>query len=217
MNPDINHFEVLTPSGYVVLDLGAASTFLERKYSNLLKPPTPGVYKVGEQNPSILFTEAYFIKSVKDKNRNKQLASIEELINGDYVHDASGRIVLDHHIVANREYALSNLPTVPTTGFSISTNIVKFHIASKNEFTKESTNYISSIGKMLKDEYVNTDLIHEIIDEAAFDSFFRVLDTFVGRDINHVYFYKPSGLCTLIVEKTIDWRAYQWHLSNNGN
>ena len=215
MTTDFFTHEILTPSGFIILNLGELSNFIENKYKNYLEEPPLGIYKIGEQIPSLRHNEICFVRNIKDDNYQEPLVNFDLLNVDNYLVNNKGNVIIDNFYIKNKNSMLFNKPTIPTTGYNLVKSIVNFYIANKNIYTKESTNILAGMYKFIKPCDDQLGIINGVISENCFESVYQQLNAFIAKDINHIYFYKSVGICDLIVEKTIDWRAHQWHLEQD--
>lgn len=207
--------DILTPTSYIILPILQLADYFERKfYSNLIKPEV-GIYKYGNRNPTLRFGQQYFILNTKDKNKRVPLVDFKNITNGDYVVDVNGVMLLTPNDIVNRDTFLCNQPTVPVIGLKLVKLCVALHIASFNQYSNEMTLRKSELSRL----FVNCDIdkVDEAIGDPVLSSLYDQVSNFVGKDINHVYFYRQTISNDLVIEKTIDWRAYQWELSRNND
>lgn len=206
-------FDFLTTTSTLIISLGLVSDYIEKRFQKHLRFPPSGIYKYGDTMPTLQDGGVYFVKSTSDPNKNYQLTDINLLVAGDFVVSQTGTILLTSTDVINKDTYLSNMPMVPTTGFEIAKLCVESYIAKSNQFSSEFRNYKNSIyGYFINN---NHDAVDDVIFNDCMESIYKTIDMFVGNDINHIYFYRRSSISDLIVEKTIDWRAYQWMLQNS--
>lgn len=199
----------------LLLSLESIGNYFERKFSNNLQFPIKGIYKHGDVNPTLINGYQYFVLNVNDKtNTKKILEDINVLQTGDYVVDKAGNILLSPRDVENRYVYLSDRPSVPTVGFDIVKLFIEHHITTKNVYTKESHNIKHAIIRKIIGNDVE-DIFDEINNDLMLLSVYNQVDYFIGKDIYYIYFLRRTGLSDLLIEKTIDWRAYQWELTQN--
>lgn len=212
----------LVTTANMLLSLGDISDYIEKKYSTSLKFPPKGIYKYGETTPSIFDNGVYFVKNINDKNKVLQLMDINVLVKGDYVTDINDKLVLTTNDIENKDRFLYNYPTVPTIGFEVAKLCIEMQISRLNIYTNEhsslryrldncfiSQNHFDFEDNPNNNKIFSTDLV---ISDMYLSSYYDQVESFIGKDTSHIYFYKRKGICDLLIEKTIDWRAYQWEL-----
>lgn len=217
MNPDISITDILTPTAHLILSLGEISSFIENKYAKCIIAYPQGIYKIGQRFPSVVSGREYYVRRLDNIHEQVPLVDFTQLNENNYIVDKKGTIVIESSYIKNKETALSNYPTVCSYGFEIAKAAIQHHVSSKNTYTRESSSAINQIGKYLTNYSDRLEVIDDIINDQALSSLYQQIDMFVGRDVFHVYFYKSLGLHDLMIEKTIDWRAYQWHLTQQLN
>lgn len=205
--------DILVPNSHIILSLGEVASFIERKYAKAVKSYAPGIYKIGERYPSVVNGVSYFVKDTQDHNKIEALTDFMSLRDTSYIVDTNNSIVIDNFYIKNKESALSMTPTLPIHGYEIAKQAIAHHIGRRNPYTRDASAALNHISKLLIDGIDHTDAINDILDEAVFTPVYMQVDSFIGRDVYHVYFYKTVGICDLVIEKTIDWRAYQWHIT----
>ena len=217
MNNDVSINEILTPTAHLILSLGEIASFIENKYAKCIIAYPVGIYKIGQKYPSVISGYEYYVKRLDDANSQTPLTDFDSLDENNYIVDKKGRVVIESFYLKNKNTALSSQPTICSHGFEIAKAAIQHHVGSKNTYTRESSSAINQIGKYLTNYSDRLEVIDDIINDQALSSLYHQIDMFVGRDVFHVYFYKSLGLHDLMIEKTIDWRAYQWHLTQQLN
>jgi hypothetical protein len=209
--------EFLTPTGFIILNIGDIASYIERRYGHHIVAPEQGIYIYGQKKPTLKNGVRYIIKSVKDpQEQQKILQDINDpALNENYkILDESGNEVISSAILKNKQQLLSSYPSFPVVGMEIAKLCIEYYVSKRNIFTNNSHYLINSIDKKF---LLNApeELAQIIIDDIVFESVYQQVNQFIDKDVNHVYFFKLTGLTDLIIEKTIDWRAYQWHLMNS--
>lgn len=203
---------MLPTNASLLLSLNDISNYVEKKYNNCLAFPSPGIYKHGDIFPTLINGHQYFVLNDKDKTYTKKvLEDINKLIDGDYVVDHKGNILLTVRDIQNKYTYLSDSPTVPTVGFDVIKLLIEYYITNKNTYTNESRNIKHSLIRKISARDKES-IFEELLSDQYIKTLFNNIDQFIGRDIYHVYFLKRVSISDLLIEKTIDWRAYQWEL-----
>lgn len=205
--------DILVANSHIILSLGEVASFIERKYAKVIKPYAKGIYKIGERYPSVVSDVTYFVKDTQDHNKVEQLTDISSLTDTSYIVDENNSVVIDNFYIKNRDSALSMSPSLPIHGYEIAKQAIAHYIGKRNPYTRDASTALNHISKLLIDGIDHQDAITFILDECVFTPVYMQIDSFIGKDIYHVYFYKTVSICDLVIEKTIDWRAYQWHLT----
>lgn len=206
----MSHFDLVKPSDTLYLTVMSYAVLIEQQFGELLYPPPPGIYKLGETEPCIISTKRYYSEKVlPNKSRVTQPITDFDAIT-DHVVNENGQLVIPAYMMKDKPRYLSTVPTVPLRGLILVELFIKNYLDSicpyrkYNNFADKINNHILPGNEYLFDDG------HL---ETTCQSLFRQIDSFIGKDDWHIYFVKRLHT-DIIVEKTIDYRVHCWNEQN---
>lgn len=207
--------DLLKPTEIMILSIYNQAVMIESQFGEMLEPAKKGIYRIGEVRPCIDLTKTYYTqKTVVEMgitvSRATQITDFNSV--KDTVIDENGNIIIHSGIMANKNRYLSNTPTVPSRGILIIEFLVNIFIDSFSNRGKYSASHKNKILSMVKPEYRS--IVEDGVLENLCESLFVQISNFIKNDVKHIYFVKLTGI-DLLIEKTIDFRIYEWELQHN--
>lgn len=193
-------FEHIT--GVLAVDLleHAVSITDEVLLSSVIDNET-GVYIKGSMTPLIPSNLL-----IMDTN-SAVIKSYDELLKAKTdVYTTTGDLVITQRDLRLKAKYLSNGPDIPVS-------VINMAMAVVEEYLSVNCKYSRSVHRARSNSYLKEDVVSLEMDGKIEDAFCKLLDevhNFIRNDTWHIYFYRLKGT-TLIIEKTIDWRIYDWH------
>lgn len=190
-------------SGILPIDLTAhALNVTDRQLLDNLLPVDQGIYLQGNMKALLPSTDTYYTLL----NPTKGL-TLEEVIESTLdIYTKDGTLVLSKHKLNNIRRFLHIGPTLPVSLINLTSAVAKSFIDERCQYSRNG----SSVSPLSFFKHVeNRDTLLGTIE----NSYSPLLDTvydFIKNDTWHIYFYKNVN-STLIIEKTVDWRVYDWH------
>jgi len=204
---DIN--DVLrTTNEVLVIDLLEHALHLEYDpYMISLKDPQPGIYLAGSVDPIIKGNTDYYYRSSLLNDKTKIL-NFEDILNtNEVIVDKDNKIIITPSDIKQKKKYLSLEPTVPSMAIKLAREVAIIFLNSLCKHTKINIER-TDLSKYIKEEY------HNLIETEAFESELEKLWLdilkFVNSDTWNIYFIKSKNT-TLIIEKSIDYRIYDWY------
>lgn len=174
------------------------------KYNHTFIDPDPGIYLVGSDIPLLKHNQAYYSESsYLTQTPISSLDDVEEpILNQD------GEIIIPKYIMLRKDKMLSSTPFLPVRAFQIVYALVQHVIDQVLPYTP-AKDYQKDILQYVKPEF------HHLVTEGYFESIlYKLINDiymFIGSDNWNIYYIK-SQRSDLIIEKSIDYRVYDWTL-----
>lgn len=126
------------------------------------------------------------------------------------IYRSDAELIMRGSIIEQHRKHLSTKPTVPMSFIKI----VEIFILDKlNSMCRRSMlTSFNDIGRYLINDDVNIDDIRDKIEE-YYSVEISMLYEFIAGDVWNIYF-KQNQNSLLIIEKSVDWRIYDWHCKN---
>lgn len=181
---------------------------LSEEYTEALLPPPPGIYVTGSIEPLFSDAEKYYERSQLGME-GYHLKSIEEILHAkEDIVNSHGEMVLALRDIRTKGRYLKDHPTIPAVGVKAAVSVVLGYLNSLNKNTNINLSNFK-LEYLVKPEYIR--LVTREDFSVAFESLLDAVMEFINGDTWHIYFYSLKGT-TLVIEKTIDWRIYQYYL-----
>ncbi len=215
----MNEFDLLRPVDILILDTSEVAQAIAEKFGEFLQKPDPGFYCHNSLLPSVVPGKTYLTERSSRPVRFENITSVDQLkgIKEALVHEGSGEIVIPEYFMQNARRMITTEPVRPVRAYSLIEATVKQHIS---EFTKHRMNFINDIfihnrvfnnlteaGRFLFDDSVIEDMCEPIL---------TTVSNFLGSDNWNIYFVNRKGL-DLYVEKSVDFRIFDWERRNNND
>ena len=204
---DLNKL-LLESKEVLAIDLLPHAQQLSEEYIEALLPAPAGIYITGVINPLFSDTESYYERSQLGID-GYQLKSIEEILHAkEDIVNSHGELILALRDIRTKGRYLKDHPTIPAIGIKAAVSVVLSYLNSLNKNTN-----VSVAGFKLE-YFIKPEYIWMVTREDYSVAFEDLLDTvmdFVDGDTWHIYFCSLKG-STLVIEKTIDWRIYQYYI-----
>lgn len=216
---------LVTPTAALALNILPSAYLLEQSYEKYMKPPVAGVYLKGHMYAVMREGEQYYTSKackgalvVKDKLSGQvlnklRLKSMTEIKPGQDmsdlfcdVVDSNGTVVIPAYAMADKPRYLSTYPMLPYRGLQVARLVIEDYIARltchgyKPDSSLGLENYLTPEG---------IDLWKRFYFDRSLETVLNQVTEFIGKDTFHYYFLKSIGN-DIIVEKTVDYRAYLW-------
>lgn len=197
----------------LLIDMHDLALQIEMKFSACLIPHAAGIYMLGREKPVMVPGQQYFRRET-DKASGQRISVI---VNG--MHDIKGDIFnLDAELILSRHVKpqhLSDAPSVPVVGMKIIEAFAKKLVMEKSAWSRGAPQPMEEMLKeFLRSEmfaHNNQELLESLCE--ALETMMLDLKTdirqFLGADDWLMHFVKTKGM-DLFVEKTIDFRIYDW-------
>jgi hypothetical protein len=201
-------YDLLVPSSVIILPILSYAVLVEQQWGSCLVDPPAGIYKTNSLDPIIPSGSQLFYRSDETMGNYPLLPLTDfDNYNGD-VYNNKGRLVLTAMTMRNKDTCLLPKPMIPVSALRIVKLLAENYIVTKQPHIKHNP-YGKQIDKLIKPGF------EYLLDEGYLDStcvgLISQIETFIGRDINHLYFTKLK-LLDIVVEKTIDYRIFEWEL-----
>lgn len=192
----------------IVIDLFDHAVSMEDKVQTMFIDPKPGLYLPGSVDPILESTKKYtysnkFPNNIGKVDLNKLCTNAGDIL------DQTGKIVITEQNIARRLKYFTTAPTVPAVAIKAASILTINYLTSLCQYTR-SKNIHQSLEELVKPQFKTEFFKTEYEIQ---QSLFRLLDSvieFVVEDTWHMYLTEVKG-STLIIEKGIDWRIYEWY------
>lgn len=203
--------ELLRTSQVLVLPIFSTAALLEQQFGDFFQPPTEGIYKVGETQPCMFVNRLYHSEKLLPGGSSikSPITNFDKTFS--HVVDNDGNLIIPEYMMKDKKRFLSTYPTVPARGIMLVEMLVCSHIESMCIHTKHF-HFKQKIDQQLLDSglYLHYDgHLGKVC-----SSLFNQIDYFMENDLWHIYFTKRIQQ-DLYVEKTIDFRIYEWTKAND--
>lgn len=201
-------YDLLVPSSVIILPILSYAVLVEQQWGDCLVEPSPGIYKTNTLDPVIPAGLELFYRG-PEISGNYPLHPLTDFDNyvGD-VYNKKGTLILTAGTMRNKDKCLLPAPMLPVSALKIVKLLVENYIVTRQPHVKHNP-YGRQIDKLIKPGY------DYLMDEGYLDTtcvgLIAQIETFIGKDINHLYFTKLK-LFDILVEKTIDYRIFEWEL-----
>lgn len=200
---DFEPNSLLVPTERWIFPVESAADYLERTYKDALLPLQAGKYLEGSIFPIPTVTPT----PVENFYFNYQTGNYQRLA------DTSGQVVegieLNDGSVRKKKHVYYDEPTVPSRGLRLVEMAVRQEISNLNPWCNDRST-AAAMGRMFKPEFVPD--VDDILSACS-----NVMDSVaaaVGDDNWHIYLLHFNRT-DLVVEKTVDYRIYDWHLKRH--
>jgi len=183
-----------------------------------LNDPRPGLYMPGSIQPIFEKGEVYTliqkrgVIQITFDDIMKDFINDKRLPGGDFFHEKMKFRLRRSQYERVKPYFITN-PNIPVKGCEVAIATVVGYLNTLSPHTNVAA-YNYQLPLLVKEES------HYLLDqesyEIAFDELFLEVRDFVGRDSWNLYFYRVLGT-TLIIEKGLDFRIVDWHMSQIKN
>lgn len=198
---------LLEPIAIFIEPICFYADLIEKQFSDLLLPPAPGIYRVGDIQPLLDARRQYFVQKIVDgRIQQNPITNFSEV--EDSVVDETGKLVISAHFMKNKQKYLSNQPTIPARGLEIVRCMIDDHIAKINPWAKSQGYYNRLCGFFSSREAV-IEIVDGYLLESLCSSLITRVNQFIGNDEWNIYFTKVHAV-DLKIDKHIDFRIYDW-------
>ena len=209
----MNSEDLLKATQTHILPIFSMASLIEQQFGDFLKPAAEGIYKIGEVIPSMNLHGSYFSEKILP-NRDRITIPITNFDNTiSHVVDSKGNLVIPEYMMRDKKRYLSTVPTVPARGIIL----VEMLVAE----------FIESVCRHTKHRHFKQKIDQQLLDNGLFlhyeghlallcESLINQIQQFIGNDVWHIYFTKRIQQ-DLYVEKTIDFRIYEWTKANDSS
>jgi len=125
----------------------------------------------------------------------------------DPIVDQDGEIVITPDKLRKLKRYITTTPQTPATAVKVAISIINNYLYNLSQYTSTPRGPYK-LERLVKDEYEH--LIHEEAYDILMDDLIMSIQSWVGKDQHFIYFTKTVGT-TLVIEKTIDFRVYDWY------
>lgn len=194
----------------MILDTYSVACDIENQLGAYLRRPLPGIYLPGQTNPVMIPGNLYYTRCLRS-GRETLVTALEQAVSD--IFDINHQLV-----VSNAQLdALKNQTAQPTVALEVVRDVVESVIIDLSQWLVERNRHAKQdfLLKHLKCEMLhpNNEMILvwvlRQIELLTTDIRRRVAD-FIDQDDWVMHFQKSMGRDTF-VEKTIDFRIYDWH------
>lgn len=205
---DIDFNELLKPTEVQIIDLMSYIPHIdEDPYFVALFDPTPGVYLPGAIDPILSWVNPAYPAS----KFGVSMAAItglqglkeckEPLVN------SKGVTICTAAELKKAIKHMTDTPTLPVNMLKVMLAILNTHLTTMCVKTRTRISS-SSYQHLVRPEYQH--LIEDDSYVIALDQLLLDINQFIRNDTFHIYFTKLLGT-SVIIEKTIDYRIYEWY------
>lgn len=200
--------ELLKPTEILVLDLMEYITYIDKNpYFDALVEPTPGVYLSSSLDPIMSPSNPCYPAS-KMGMTEYAITTVESMLTcSEGVLNSRGTLIGDVRKIRRIVKHMTDKPQLPVVMLKVMMGVLTNYLSNLCRRTRHSIN-VSNYYQYIKPDYEY--LIVEESYETIMDDLIMDIHKFVGRDVHHIYFTKLNGT-SVIVEKTIDYRIYEWY------
>lgn len=197
----------------VIIDLFKHAIALDPELTQALVEPEEGIYLRGSVEPFISRKHQYYTRATYGApGKTKDISDLaikdfsiildlrEDLL------DESGNVVLPAQSIRKYRKYMSLKPDMPVTAIRLARQLVLDYLSHLCPYTRTVMRW--SLITFIKEDKQH--LFYDDAFECAFEKLLDEVDTFVGDDNWFYYFNKIQGT-SLILEKTVDIRIYEWH------
>lgn len=203
--------DLLQTTAVLVLDMQASVyAWPKSPYWDALKKPPVGIYSVGGLNPLTREGMLLYRRGGDALEAPVTLKAWQAL--GESLYTDDGEVVLSWPRYQKNPRAYFDTPDERISAYKLYWCVV-------TEYLSRLSPYVPALRapytptEFIKDEYIG--LYEEGSYWSVMDEDLLALDAFVGSDRHHLYFTRLSGY-QLIIEKTIDYRIYDWYRLRHG-
>jgi len=193
-------------NGLIILDLmdKAYDLIGDSRLDGIVEPPE-GIYIKGALEPYFKYSEG--LVSLNENGAPISHPNAASILNHmlDVV-DSEGNMVLRASQLKDKFEYLTPEPTAPITIIKLAETIMLRYITTVCKYSRLTSKY--SFYSLCGD--ADPDAIEEAIEE-AYSPHMDELINFVANSTWNIYFKTMKG-STLIIEKSVDWRIYDWHM-----
>lgn len=189
-----------------IIDLLKYAVNLDLSLHKALVEPQAGLYLKGAMFPFMKEGQVYYPRSGYGQAMDviaplKNVFSLRE-----DVLDENGNIILTAKQIINMKRFVTLKPDIPVTAILLAKEMALIYLRSVCPYTRTLLQW--DIAPFLKEEYQH--LIYEGHFENAFGRLLDEVHSFINEDNWFYYFNKLKGT-SLVLEKTVDIRIYEWH------
>jgi len=177
------------------------------RYSDTLVSPDKGIYLVGSLEPILRLGTVYYpeTKYLMSGHEITTFANIFQL--NEAIVDAGGKVIIGKNDLKTKQKYFKSKPTIPVIPIKVAIAVVIKYLNTLSSYTHVS-NFNYKLEEFIKPEY--RELLYTDEFSTIFEKLLDQVMVFVNKDNWHIYFYKVKGT-TLLIEKTIDFRIYEWY------
>lgn len=185
--------------------LEQASYICNDEVTQALIPSPVGLYVKGHVKPLLNDRDDYYPKS-QYGNPSARIIDFKTVMGlQEDIVDNQQNVVLTGYNIINRPHLFTTEPTLPIAAINICSNILVDYLFKYCKYARGFK--ADHISNYIKPEF------HDLMDSEYFeDSLSDALDELHEFTRNHtwnIHLHKLNGT-TLIIERLVDWRIYQW-------
>lgn len=186
----------------LVIDVYHHASMIPDNLLETLKDPVQGIYMKGSYTPLITKGGSYY------HGNSKTPLTFEEIVNTKKnIYDPAGNLILPAEQYVNFPQSFITEPPMFATAIGLTTTVALKALDELCPYFKPSRNALD-YSKFVKEGF------EYLIEDGTYDeklhSIAREVIDFVNYDNWNMYFHKVKG-GSLIIEKNIDFRIYDWH------
>jgi hypothetical protein len=208
---DINDLDI---ESSITFNLEDCAGGIELYCADYFLPPPKGIYNNTRVEPVMIDGGNYYtVEKTLTGFSRKPVTDLYTVKKGLSVYtdfDSKDVVVVSALQLSNKDKCLSTLPIRPYRGMKVVELLINNQINSFIKYRKGTKGLYDGLNKHLK-----TDLTDEDFDRALGAVKEQYADTnaslrdFMGKHDWSIYFVKVKGY-TIVVQKSMDWRAYDW-------
>jgi len=203
---DLN--ELLQPTEMTLIDmLPYVVEWDDDPYLNALVAPPVGIYLPGSVEPVLHSNGKYYPQSKLGEEAHL-ITDLTQIYNvTEPIVDKNGIVLTTPDKLRRLKRYITTQPQVPAMAIKVACSIAIAFINNLSIYTRSPRNTYH-LSRLVSDQHF--DLIATEAYENLLDEMLLSLNAFVGKDRHHIYFTRLKGT-SLVVEKTIDFRVYDWY------
>lgn len=198
---DFEPNSLLVPTERWILPVESAADYLERTYADALLPPPVGKYLEGAILPFVEKQSTSVSGFYYNHQTNEYLRLADT--SGETVEGVSARETKKKKVV------YYDHPTVPSRGLRLVELAARQEISNINPWCNDRST-AAAMGRLFKAEYVPD--VDDIL--SACSVIMDSVSSLIDEDNWHIYFLHFNRT-DLVIEKTVDYRIYDWHLKRH--
>lgn len=204
-------------TSFKIIDLVRHVVRLDQNLLAALHDPVPGLYVSGSIEPLFESSKKYtlsnkethfqitgndIVKSISNPTGRRSLPP------GD-IFGENGNRIIKRSAFENMRSMFSLVPNVPTRGCELAVAVIVDYLDSISPNTNCHASIYYDLQKLIKPEF--SQLLENSTFEIAFDDLIREVQSFVGKDIGHIYTVSVVNTSVLI-KKGLDFRIVDWEM-----
>lgn len=194
---------LLQPIAVFIVNLMDFASMLNIHFGHCFIDPQPGIYFVNQTEPILKPNQNYFTDSTyRSQTPITSLDNVRE-----NVLDENGLVVIPDYILKQQKKYLRPVPSIPVRSIEFLHRVAQQFIAS-NVVHQHCSYCERDLYDLVRPEF------HYLVSDGTLEAGCRgLLDQlhyFMNGDVWNLYYLSRQGT-DLCVEKSIDFRIYEWH------